>query len=355
MKEYLLGVFFVMLAVGILIMAKHLGWGDTNTQGKTIDNPKAWEWVADNTTTEGMKKYEGKYIELEGYFAPYGDDEHGLFYVSCFPQNQRMFSPSNAGGCGVIAVGFDETQVVEYYEGLIKVRGKVEFGDYPTDNLGYKYDYKLTNATYSVVETETIEDEGCKKYNTWLTEENSSLAQLFDMIDTIGNTIYWKTQAGGSCEVLPVEEYTKLVTALEQGDEYDKAFSVVARDALTLAQGVNEKIESKEFIEEDLDSDKLVDLRLEIEELYMKYMYAFEVFNMSDTITYTPFDVDTYFDEQIEAYEQEYIETTAGGTKSVDTTTSIATDKNTTKTTEIEKVETTNTAETKSTTQTTHN
>lgn len=294
----------LLLIVVIVLIASVVGSGFN--KGKNKEHPILWSW-SNGTSDEKMKEYEDKYIELEGYFAPYGDEETSLYYISCIPQNQRMFEKSKEGEYSVIALSFNDDTEVEYYEGLVKVNGKVEFGTYGTDTMGYQYNYKLVDASYEVVNTEEISNEEALKYNKWLTEEDSDLSVLFDDIDSIGNTIYWKTQSNGSCVELPIAEYTELGDKLESGDEYDKRFSNVVREMVVLAEDVNKQIENEDLINEDIDSDKLLDIRIGVEALYMKYIYAFEVFNLSDNkITYDEFDVDKYFEEQIEAYEAQY-------------------------------------------------
>lgn len=298
----IIGIIFMIVAILTVIVGVNKREEKKHT---TREEPLKWEWSVENTA-DGMKKYEGKYVEVEGYFAPYGDEEASLYYLSCMPQNQRMFEESNSGAYSVIALSFNEDQGIEYYEGPISVVGKVEYGTYGTDTNGYSYKYKIVDATYNVIDEEDIKDESTKKYYDWITEENSDLSILFSEIDLIGNTIYWKSLDDMQCEKIDIDEYTELLERLSKGDTYDKRFSSVARDALTLIDKVNEKIDNEELINEDIDSEKLLEIRVDVEKLYTKYIYSFEVFNVSKDITYDEFDSDSYIDEQVNAYMSMY-------------------------------------------------
>ena len=126
----------------------------TSTEGTTDKKEEEEEKPVKNETFgvseksyEELKKLDGKEISVIGYMANITPTEKDFIYLMDIPfQSDPFYGTEDKNTVNTIPVYAIKGETIEHAEGVIKVTGVLEFGEFD-DSIGFTYDYRIKDAT----------------------------------------------------------------------------------------------------------------------------------------------------------------------------------------------------------------
>lgn len=153
---------------------------------------------AETINVDVLKEYEGKQISITGFMALSSPIDGSMAYIMNMPYQSCAYCvPNSSELVNTIAVYPPRGNSLPYYETAITVKGNLVFKT-TTDDLGYTYDYYLTNTTIEEYIPPAGEVNYISVYNQLIENDFATLA------DKLLSDIYIVTNLGQQ----DIEPYT---------------------------------------------------------------------------------------------------------------------------------------------------
>ena len=153
---------------------------------------------------EEMEKLDGKEVTIIGYMSTLSPISGEFMYLMNLPYQSCPFCvPNTTQLANTMAVYAKSADGFEFTDRAIQVTGVLEFGDY-TDEFGYEYNYRIKDATYTVLNTDDMDP----KIKLWQPLASTDvIAELYQMYEYINFLCFWPTYTaqfeGGSDYLYP--------------------------------------------------------------------------------------------------------------------------------------------------------
>lgn len=141
-------------------------------------------------SVEEMKKLDGKQVSIIGYMSTLSPVSGKFMYLMNLPYQSCPFCiPNTTQLSNTMAVYAKDAAGFEFTDRAIQVIGTLEFGDY-TDEFGYEYAYRITDATYTVLDTANMSQE----LQLWQQLASTDVvAEVYTMFEYVNFLCYWPT------------------------------------------------------------------------------------------------------------------------------------------------------------------
>lgn len=135
-----------------------------------------------------MEKLDGKQVSIIGYMSTMSPVSGQFMYLMNLPyQNCPFCVPNTTQLSNTMAVYAKDTKGFEFTDRAIQVTGTLEFGEY-TDEFGYKYNYRIKDATYSILDTTDMSEE----LRLWQQLASTSvLTDIYTMFEYVSFLCSW--------------------------------------------------------------------------------------------------------------------------------------------------------------------
>ena len=153
---------------------------------------------------EEMKKLDGKEVTIIGYMSTLSPISGEFMYLMNLPYQSCPFCvPNTTQLANTMAVYAKSAEGFEFTDRAIQVTGILEFGDY-TDEFGYEYNYRIKDATYTILNTDDLDP----KIKLWQQLASTDvIAEIYQMYEYINFLCFWPTYTaqfeGGSDYLYP--------------------------------------------------------------------------------------------------------------------------------------------------------
>lgn len=153
---------------------------------------------------EEMEKLDGKEVTIIGYMSTLSPISGEFMYLMNLPYQSCPFCvPNTTQLANTMAVYAKSADGFEFTDRAIQVTGVLEFGDY-TDEFGYEYNYRIKDATYTVLNTDDMDP----KIKLWQQLASTDvIAEIYQMYEYINFLCFWPTYTaqfeGGSDYLYP--------------------------------------------------------------------------------------------------------------------------------------------------------
>ena len=259
---------------------------------------------ADSLNMNRIKELSGQTVEIVGYMATLSSVSGTYLYLMNLPYQSCPFCvPNTQQLSNTIAVYAKEGKKFKFYDGSINVTGPLEVGNF-SDEYGYTYNYRITNAVYSPVNS----TEASEKLALWERITDAKIAaDTYSMFDYVYFECNWinytgKDEAGNTFYLYPadvprVEEkkfptesaddfFPNLIKRAEAiGDDRMKDLIKILTDGQSLAKKAiaertagNYTYDSKKDQYTLKSGDSLLN---EAQALYTRYAVWLEIFSLS--------------------------------------------------------------------------
>ena len=182
MKKVISLILVSCLAVFVFASCGNDNGGD-ETMGNTLSFSQA-------NSVEAMQKLDGKQVNIIGYMSTLSPINGSFMYLMNLPYQSCPFCvPNTTQLSNTMAVYAKSGDSFEFTDRAIKVTGILEFGDY-TDEYGYEYGYRITDATYTEVDTSEMSD----KMKLWQQLASTNvISDVYNMYEYINFLCFWPT------------------------------------------------------------------------------------------------------------------------------------------------------------------
>ena len=153
---------------------------------------------------EEMEKLDGKEVTIIGYMSTLSPISGEFMYLMNLPYQSCPFCvPNTTQLANTMAVYAKSADGFEFTDRAIQVTGVLEFGDY-TDEFGYEYNYRIKDATYTILNTDDMDP----KIKLWQQLASTDvIAEIYQMYEYINFLCFWPTYTaqfeGGSDYLYP--------------------------------------------------------------------------------------------------------------------------------------------------------
>lgn len=153
---------------------------------------------------EEMQKLDGKTVSIIGYMSTLSPISGAFMYLMNLPYQSCPFCvPNTTQLANTMAVYAKSADGFEFTDRAIQVTGVLEFGDY-TDEFGYEYNYRIKDATYTVLDTDKLDP----KIKLWQQLASTDvIAEVYQMYEYLNFLLFWPTYTaqfeGGSDYLYP--------------------------------------------------------------------------------------------------------------------------------------------------------
>ncbi len=182
MKKVIVLILVSCLAVFIFVSCSNDNGGD-----EIIDNTLSF---SQGNSVEAMQKLDGKQVNIIGYMSTLSPINGSFMYLMNLPYQSCPFCvPNTTQLSNTMAVYAKSGDSFEFTDRAIKVTGTLEFGDY-TDEYGYEYGYRITDATYTEVDTSEMSD----KMKLWQQLASTNvISDVYNMYEYVNFLCFWPT------------------------------------------------------------------------------------------------------------------------------------------------------------------
>lgn len=155
-------------------------------------------------SVEEMEKLDGKEVSIIGYMSTLSPISGSFMYLMNLPYQSCPFCvPNTTQLANTMAVYAKQNDSFEFTDRAIQVTGVLEFGDY-TDEFGYEYNYRIKDATYTILNTDDLDP----KIKLWQQLASTDvIAEIYQMYEYINFLCFWPTYTaqfeGGSDYLYP--------------------------------------------------------------------------------------------------------------------------------------------------------
>lgn len=174
---------FIMSIVMLLTAGVLVGCNKDGEDGATLSFSAA-------NSIEEMKKLDGKTVSIMGYMSTLSPISGAFMYLLNLPYQSCPFcEPNSTTLSNTMAIYAPKGKKFEFTDRLIKVTGKLEFGDFE-DEYGYNYTYRIVDASYVVVNTSEMGEH----LQLWQQLASTEvIAVVYRMYDYINFLCFWGT------------------------------------------------------------------------------------------------------------------------------------------------------------------
>lgn len=183
------GALIAIIATSIVLVAALIVGVVFMTRPANRDDEKATLLsFAQATSLETMKALDGKKVTIVGYMSTLSPVNGSFMYLMNLPYQSCPFCiPNTTTLSNTLAVYAPSGKSFEFTDRAIQVTGLLEFGSW-TDEFGYKYDYRIKDATFTVVDNENISEE----LRLWQALAAEGLVMdVYSMMNSVGALCYW--------------------------------------------------------------------------------------------------------------------------------------------------------------------
>lgn len=161
--------------------------GNDNGGDEIIDNTLSFSQA---NSVEAMQKLDGKQVNIIGYMSTLSPINGSFMYLMNLPYQSCPFCvPNTTQLSNTMAVYAKSGDSFEFTDRAIKVMGTLEFGDY-TDEYGYEYGYRITDATYTYVDISEMSD----KMKLWQQLASTNvISDVYNMYEYVNFLCFWPT------------------------------------------------------------------------------------------------------------------------------------------------------------------
>lgn len=140
-----------------------------------------------NSVSE-MEKLDGQKVTIIGYMSTLSPVSGKFMYLMNLPYQSCPFCiPNTTQLSNTLAIYAPDGKSFEFTDRAIQVTGILEFGQWE-DEFGYKYDYRIKDATFEVVNTENMSEE----LKMWQQIAASGVvAEIYTMYDYVSFICFW--------------------------------------------------------------------------------------------------------------------------------------------------------------------
>ena len=146
---------------------------------------------AEANSIEDMRKHDGERVAVMGYMSTLSAVDGSFTYLMDAPYQSCPYCvPNTTQLSNTIAVYAANGKRLEFTDLLVRVEGILEFGNF-TDNYGYKYEYRIKDASY----TEVKADDLTKEQKLWQQlAATGVVSEIFNgMYNYVNFTCNWGT------------------------------------------------------------------------------------------------------------------------------------------------------------------
>ena len=141
-------------------------------------------------SVEEMEKLDGKTVSIIGYMSTLSPISGAFMYLMNLPYQSCPFCvPNTTQLANTMAVYAKDSSGFEFTDRAIQVTGVLEFGDY-TDEFGYQYSYRIKDATYTVIDVDSLDP----KIKLWQQLASTDvIAEVYQMYEYLNFLCFWPT------------------------------------------------------------------------------------------------------------------------------------------------------------------
>ena len=141
-------------------------------------------------SVEEMEKLDGKTVSIIGYMSTLSPISGAFMYLMNLPYQSCPFCvPNTTQLANTMAVYAKSADGFEFTDRAIQVTGVLEFGDY-TDEFGYQYSYRIKDATYTVIDADSLDP----KIKLWQQLASTDvIAEVYQMYEYLNFLCFWPT------------------------------------------------------------------------------------------------------------------------------------------------------------------
>ena len=153
---------------------------------------------------EEMQKLDGQSVSIIGYMSTLSPISGEFMYLMNLPYQSCPFCvPNTTQLANTMAVYAKSSDGFEFTDRAIQVTGVLEFGDY-TDEFGYEYNYRIKDATYTVLNPDDLDP----KIKLWQQLASTDvISEIYQMYEYVNFLCFWPTYTaqfeGGSDYLYP--------------------------------------------------------------------------------------------------------------------------------------------------------
>lgn len=176
-----------LILISCLAVFVFASCGNDNGGDEIIDNTLSFSQA---NSVEAMQKLDGKQVNIIGYMSTLSPINGSFMYLMNLPYQSCPFCvPNTTQLSNTMAVYAKNGDSFEFTDRAIKVTGTLEFGDY-TDEYGYEYGYRITDATYTEVDTSEMSD----KMKLWQQLASTNvISDVYNMYEYVNFLCFWPT------------------------------------------------------------------------------------------------------------------------------------------------------------------
>ena len=174
---------FLVSCLALLVFASC----SKNDSGEITGNTLSFSQA---NSVEDMRKFDGRQVNIIGYMSTLSPINGSFMYLMNLPYQSCPFCvPNTTQLSNTMAVYAKSGDSFEFTDRAIKVTGTLEFGDY-TDEYGYEYGYRITDATYTEVDTSEMSD----KMKLWQQLASTDvISDVYNMYEYVNFLCFWPT------------------------------------------------------------------------------------------------------------------------------------------------------------------
>ena len=176
-----------LILISSLVLLVFTSCGNNNAGGEIIGNTLSFSQA---NSIEAMQKLDGQQVNIIGYMSTLSPINGSFMYLMNLPYQSCPFCvPNTTQLSNTMAVYAKNGDSFKFTDRAIKVTGTLEFGDY-TDEYGYEYGYRITDATYVEVDTSEMSD----KMKLWQQLASTDvISDVYNMYEYVNFLCFWPT------------------------------------------------------------------------------------------------------------------------------------------------------------------
>lgn len=248
--------------IAIAILGVFLtGCSSTNTNVTTAQTQTGTTEIKfkDMLQVKELKKLDGQKVKITGFIASSSPLDGSMIYLMNLPyQNCVYCIPNTNQLMNTMAVYPKKGKTLEYTDLPVEIVGTLKF-EKITDEMGYSYEYRITDAEIKVADVEAMSDD-VKAFTTLV--DKGFTNKISDILTEANNILYCDEYGQTYEEMSPIsedllDELDSMFNGLDKS-KYKEVLDIVD-ELKVLVSDINSVLESKNYSEmqkyEDMDYD----------------------------------------------------------------------------------------------------
>lgn len=176
-----------IILISCLTLFVFASCGNNNGGGEIVGNTLSFSQA---NSVDAMQQLDGQQVNIIGYMSTLSPINGSFMYLMNLPYQSCPFCvPNTTQLSNTMAVYAKNGDSFEFTDRAIKVTGTLEFGDY-TDEYGYEYGYRITDATYTEVDTSEMSN----KMRLWQQLASTDvISDVYNMYEYVNFLCFWPT------------------------------------------------------------------------------------------------------------------------------------------------------------------